>query len=104
MTNLGFGFDYVDNAYYRVANGELNGIAPRLIIVNIGTNNLGHRGDSAEACAANVAALLTLIRATHPDAQILLFWYSVEQCAVAFLYGALFKLLLQLLMNILVLC
>ncbi len=72
VTNLGFGFDYVDNAYYRVANGELDGIAPRLIIVNIGTNNLGHRGDTAEACAANVTALLTLIRAKQPDAKILL--------------------------------
>lgn len=72
VTNLGFGFDYVDNAYYRVVNGELDGIAPRLIIVNIGTNNLGHRGDTAEACAANVVALLTLIRAKQPEAKILL--------------------------------
>lgn len=27
VTNMGFGFDYVDNAYYRVQNGELAGIS-----------------------------------------------------------------------------
>lgn len=43
VSNLGFGFDYVDNAYYRVQQGELDGISPRLILVNIGTNNLGFR-------------------------------------------------------------
>ena len=50
-TNMGFGFDYVDNAYYRVQNGELDGISPRVIIVLLGTNNLGHRKDTPQACA-----------------------------------------------------
>ena len=43
VSNLGFGYDYADNAYYRVEQGELDHIAPRLILINIGTNNLGHR-------------------------------------------------------------
>lgn len=72
VSNLGFGFDYVDNAYYRVLHGELDCIAPRLIIIHIGTNNLGHRGDTPEACAANVAALLALVREKQPKAKILL--------------------------------
>ena len=33
VTNMGFGSDYVDNAYYRVQLGELDGISPRVIIV-----------------------------------------------------------------------
>ena len=49
VTNMGFGFDYVDNAYYRVQNGELDGISPRVIIVLLGTNNLGHRKDTPQA-------------------------------------------------------
>ena len=49
-TNMGFGFDYVDNAYYRVQNGELDGISPRVIIVLLGTNNLGHRKDTPGMC------------------------------------------------------
>lgn len=45
---MGFGFDYVDNAYYRIQQGELDGISPRVIILMIGTNNLGHRKDTPE--------------------------------------------------------
>lgn len=72
VTNLGFGFDYADNAYYRVLHGELDGIAPRVILVNIGTNNLGHRHDTAEATAANVTALVRLIAQKQPRAKILI--------------------------------
>ena len=54
VTNMGFGFDYVDNAYYRVQNGELAGISPRVIIILLGTNNLGHRKDAPQACADNI--------------------------------------------------
>ena len=71
VSNLGFGYDYADNAYYRIVHGELDGIAPRLILLNIGTNNLGHRGDSPEACAANVAALVALIQRKQPQAHLL---------------------------------
>ncbi|MBP8717212.1 MAG: GDSL family lipase, partial [Akkermansia sp.] len=59
-TNMGFGFDYVDNAYYRVQNGELDGISPRVIIVLLGTNNLGHRKDTPQACADNIRAFVRL--------------------------------------------
>lgn len=72
VTNLGYGFDYVDNAYYRAENGELDGISPRVILVNIGTNNIGHRRDSAEVCAANTRAFLALLRKKMPRAKILL--------------------------------
>lgn len=72
VTNLGYGFDYVDNAYYRVLNGELEGISPKLVIVAIGTNNLNHRKDPPEACAANTQALVRLIRERLPNAKILL--------------------------------
>lgn len=72
VTNCGFGFDYIDNAYYRVENGELDGISPRVILVNLGTNNIGHRGDSAEICADNMKAFIGLLRKKSPKAKILL--------------------------------
>lgn len=72
VTNCGFGFDYIDNAYYRVENGELDGIAPRVILVNLGTNNIGHRGDSAKICGDNMKAFLELIVEKQPKAKILL--------------------------------
>ena len=72
VTNCGFGFDYIDNAYYRAENGELDGIAPRVILVNLGTNNIGHRGDSAKVCGDNMAAFVKLLRKKSPRAKILL--------------------------------
>lgn len=72
VTNCGFGFDYIDNAYYRVENGELDGIAPRVILVNLGTNNIGHRGDTAKICGDNMAAFVQLLREKSPNATILL--------------------------------
>lgn len=72
VTNMGFGFDYADNAYYRVQHGELDGISPRVVIVLLGTNNLGHRGDTPQACADNVAAFVRLVRRKCPSSKILL--------------------------------
>lgn len=72
VTNMGFGFDYVDNAYYRIQHGELDGISPRVIILMIGTNNLGHRKDSAKDCAVNTKALIELIRKKCPGSKVLL--------------------------------
>ena len=71
-TNMGFGFDYVDNAYYRVQNGELDGISPRVVIVLLGTNNLGHRRDTPQACADNMAAFIRLVRRKCPSSRVLL--------------------------------
>lgn len=71
-SNLGFGFDYIDNAYYRVENGELSGISPKAIVILLGTNNLGHRHDTPDACADNMSVFLELVKQTAPGAKILL--------------------------------
>lgn len=71
-SNLGFGFDYLENALWRVRNGELDGISPRLIVINLGTNNLGHKGDGPAECALGMKALLKEIRDRQPKARILL--------------------------------
>lgn len=72
VTNMGFGSDYVDNAYYRVQLGELDGISPRVIIVLLGTNNLGGRKDTPRACADNLKAFVSLVREKCPSSKILL--------------------------------
>lgn len=72
VTNMGFGFDYADNVYYRIMNGELNNTSPRVIILMIGTNNLGHRKDSPQACADNIKALVQLLREKSPKSKVLL--------------------------------
>lgn len=72
VTNMGFGSDYVDNAYYRLQLGELDGISPRVIIVLLGTNNLGGRKDAPRACADNLKAFVSLARRKCPSSKILL--------------------------------
>lgn len=71
-TNLGFGFDYVENALWRIEHGELDDIAPKVIVVLLGTNNLGHKGDSPEAVARGMKKLLEVVRMKQPAAKILL--------------------------------
>ncbi|MEG1507637.1 MAG: GDSL-type esterase/lipase family protein [Akkermansia sp.] len=71
-TNMGFGFDYVDNAYFRITDGELDKTSPRVIIVMIGTNNLGHRKDTPKACANNINAFVNLLTKKCPQSKILL--------------------------------
>ena len=72
VTNMGFGSDYVDNAYYRLQLGELDGISPRVIIVLLGTNNLGGRKDAPRVCADNLKAFVSLARRKCPSSKILL--------------------------------
>lgn len=73
VANMGFGFDYIDNAFYRVQNGEIESpTSPRVIIIQLGTNNLGHRHDSPQVCAENMNALLALLRERHAESRILL--------------------------------
>lgn len=72
VTNMGFGFDYTDNAYYRVSDGELAGASPRVVILLLGTNNIGHRHDTPQACADNLKALVALLRQKTPSSKILI--------------------------------
>lgn len=71
-TNMGFGFDYIDNAFYRVENGELDGCNPRVIVLLLGTNNLGHRKDTAQVCGDNMKAFVALLKEKCPQSKILI--------------------------------
>jgi lysophospholipase L1-like esterase len=39
VLNLGFGWDRTQNVLWRIAHGEFDGLHPKLVILNIGTNN-----------------------------------------------------------------
>ena len=75
--DFGWGGDTVQNVHWRLANGELDGVKPKVIVVMAGTNNVGAapRGDP-EAAAADVAdglkAVLDVCRDKAPDAVVVL--------------------------------
>ncbi len=70
--NLGFNSDRTETVLWRLQHGELDGIAPKLAILMIGTNNTSMREDPPENTAAGVQAILTTLRTHLPQTKILL--------------------------------
>ncbi|UGQ44564.1 GDSL-type esterase/lipase family protein [Massilia endophytica] len=69
---LGFSGDTTENVLWRLQHGEVDGIAPRVAVLMIGTNNAGHREDEPEATAAGVKAIIEDLRRRLPQTKILL--------------------------------
>jgi lysophospholipase L1-like esterase len=68
--NFGIGGDQTQHVIWRIQNGELDGISPKVVVLMIGTNNsAGHTG--AQIAAAN-RRIIELIRAKLPATKILL--------------------------------
>ena len=70
--NFGIGGDTTQNVLWRIANGEVDGIAPKLVVLLIGTNNFGLNGDAPEGVAKGVAAVAGALRKKLPKSKILL--------------------------------
>jgi len=70
--NLGYGGDRTEHVLWRLMNGELENVDPKLFVLMIGTNNTGHRQDPAEETAAGIELILELLRDRKPAAKILL--------------------------------
>ena len=71
--NFGVGGDTTQNQLWRITEGgALNGIAPKVVVLMIGTNNLGLLKDKPAAVAKGVAAIVDVVHARFPKAEILL--------------------------------
>jgi beta-glucosidase len=70
--NLGFNDDRTEHVLWRLEHGEIDGIAPKVAVVMIGTNNTGTRHDPPEETAAGIQAILTTLRTGLPGTKILL--------------------------------
>ncbi|MGC4013830.1 MAG: sulfatase-like hydrolase/transferase [Luteolibacter sp.] len=70
--NLGFSGDRTEHVIWRLMNGEIDNVNPKAFVVMIGTNNTGHRMDSAEDTASGVRRILDILRTRKPDAKIVL--------------------------------
>ena len=70
--NLGFSGDRTENVLWRLQNGEISGIDPKLLVLMIGTNNTGHRQDNPKETALGIKHILELLKSQLPNTNVLL--------------------------------
>jgi lysophospholipase L1-like esterase len=68
--NFGISGDRTEHVLWRIENGELNGIKPKVIVLMIGTNN--GRTASPEQTAEAIKLIIEQFHAKLPDTKILL--------------------------------
>jgi beta-glucosidase len=68
--NFGIGGDRTQHVIWRIENGELNGIDPKVIVLMIGTNN--SNSDSPDQISEGVEKIVADMRAKCPKSKILL--------------------------------
>ena len=76
--NFGIGYDRIQNVLWRVENGELDGISPKVVVLLIGTNNTGNEDDgkprnTTPEIIGGISNLVGRIEAHLPQAKIILF-------------------------------
>ena len=69
--NFGADQDLTGNVLWRLQNGALDGINPKVVVLLVGIDNLVAQ-NTAEETASGVAAVKTLLRTRLPEAQLLL--------------------------------
>ncbi len=70
--NLGYAGDMTGTVLWRLHDGEIDGVRPRLVVVLIGINDIIAEGKRAEAVVANISAIIAALRQRLSDARILL--------------------------------
>jgi lysophospholipase L1-like esterase len=76
--DFGWGADRIENVLWRLLNGELDGVHPKIIVLLAGTNNVGRTlpPEGGEALVADVTCglrtVLDVLRVKAPEATIIL--------------------------------
>ena len=72
--DFGWGGDRTQNILWRLNNGELDNVNPKVVVLLAGTNNLGE-GASGDAAVSDITkglgAILTIVKSKAPDATII---------------------------------
>ena len=69
--NFGISGDRTSQVIWRIDNAPMAKIAPKMIVLMIGTNNLAH-GDSPEETVVGIRTIVERLTALYPDAKLLL--------------------------------
>jgi lysophospholipase L1-like esterase len=73
--DFGWGADRIEHMLWRIQNGELDGVNPKVIVIDAGTNNVGQQpgGDDKIAdITRGIRALVDVCRVKAPNATIIL--------------------------------
>ena len=71
--NIGISGDKTEHVLWRIEHGELDGIKPKLVVMMIGTNNLGNAPQATpEDTAAGVKCIVEKIKEKLPESKLLL--------------------------------
>lgn len=76
--DFGWGGDKTENILWRLENGELDGVNPKVIVLLAGTNNVGRnvppQGSDAEVAniTSGIQSILKVLQAKSPEATIIL--------------------------------
>lgn len=71
VTNLGFGWDRTENVLWRIEHGELDGIHPKVVVIQIGTNNTAVDHSPGDI-AAGIEAVAASVHQHLPTTRVLL--------------------------------
>ena len=73
--NLGFGFDRTQNVLWRLEHGEIDGQHPKLIVLNIGTNQFSatpnYPCDTSEDAAEGIKTVIARLRTMFPETELI---------------------------------
>ena len=89
--NFGWGADTIQNILWRLNNGELDGVHPKIIVLLAGTNNVGNTtpsgGDKAKVAdiTKGIEAVIRIMQAKAPEATIVLMGIFPRNDSIALL-------------------
>ena len=78
MLNLGFPGDRTQNVLWRIENGALDGISPKIVTLMIGTNNMhdtkkAYPADKPEDIFTGIKAIVAEVRSRLPKSKLVIF-------------------------------
>ena len=72
VMNFGIGGDRTGHVLWRIENSPMDKISPKLAVVMIGTNNVGHGSSTPEQTVEGIVMIVDRLKALYPEAKILL--------------------------------
>ncbi len=70
--NFGIGGDATQNLVWRLENGAVGSLRPKLVVLLIGVNNVGREGHSVCQVLRGIGAVVARLRGSFPTARILI--------------------------------